>query len=466
MTDETITPTGPQDAESKDRSGLPAAPSLPDRQAGAAQGGEVTAKQNVLGQDAESKLETAQVSESPKPEIAPAAPLAADKPAPLELPAPPQEQKKDMPPEMSELLAKIKLPARIDLAKEGILPPEKAGRVFDTALMGESSQKTEVKSAETPPIQAAKEIPSQEKDVPSEKPSLVSSLRTLKDDIEHTVRDKNISLVRTAAFEQEKRHRAHGEEAPAVVDPALERQRKSVFIVSLIAFLFLSGIAALFYIYIRVGEDQITAASPIEIPIIFAERTIPFPMDTLSDIDIKRYISQALKITDSSLGSITRIVPQTAIAGEKGEGGAEPATIQSFFSAINAPITPELSRALKGDFFLGIHTIDKNVPIFIVPVSSYERAFAEMLKWENSINADLVPIFTPVPRQTLDESGLLVDREFRDVVIKNYDVRALVDDSGNIQMLYAFPARTILIITESPNSFVEILSRLRASRQL
>ena len=39
MTDETITPTGPQDAESKDRSGLPAAPSLPDRQAGAGPGG-------------------------------------------------------------------------------------------------------------------------------------------------------------------------------------------------------------------------------------------------------------------------------------------------------------------------------------------------------------------------------------------------------------------------------------------
>ena len=113
-----------------------------------------------------------------------------------------------------------------------------------------------------------------------------------------------------------------------------------------------------------------------------------------------------------------------------------------------------------------MHAIDKNVPLFIIPITSYERAFAGMLKWEETLNADMLPIFTPVPRQQIDENGLLIDRTFKDLVIKNYDVRALIDDSGNIQLLYSFPTRNMLIITESPNSFIEILSRLRANGQL
>ncbi len=50
--------------------------------------------------------------------------------------------------------------------------------------------------------------------------------------------------------------------------------------------------------------------------------------------------------------------------------------------------------------------------------------------------------------------------------MRNYDVRALKDDAGQIQLYYSFPTRDILIIAESPYSFGEILSRLRADRRL
>ena len=48
----------------------------------------------------------------------------------------------------------------------------------------------------------------------------------------------------------------------------------------------------------------------------------------------------------------------------------------------------------------------------------------------------------------------------------NYDVRALKDDAGEVQLYYSFPTQNILIIAGSPYSFPEILSRLQASRQL
>ena len=89
-----------------------------------------------------------------------------------------------------------------------------------------------------------------------------------------------------------------------------------------------------------------------------------------------------------------------------------------------------------------------------------------MLAWEATINEDLSPFFTLVPSLSTDENGLLVRRQFEDNVMRNYDVRILIDDTGAVKLLYSFPTRDILVIAESPYSFTEILSRLRASRQL
>jgi uncharacterized protein (DUF2141 family) len=99
-------------------------------------------------------------------------------------------------------------------------------------------------------------------------------------------------------------------------------------------------------------------------------------------------------------------------------------------------------------------------------VTSYDHAFAGMLTWEDSINTDLAPVFTAVPALTKDQNGLPVKRTFQDLVMRNYDVRALEDDNGQIQMYYSFPTQNILVLAESPYSFTEILSRLQASRQL
>ena len=75
-------------------------------------------------------------------------------------------------------------------------------------------------------------------------------------------------------------------------------------------------------------------------------------------------------------------------------------------------------------------------------------------------------MFTPVSTQTSGANGLPAVRSFEDTVMRNYDVRALKDDSGQIQLYYSFPTRNVLIIAESPYSFSEILSRLRADRKL
>jgi len=135
-------------------------------------------------------------------------------------------------------------------------------------------------------------------------------------------------------------------------------------------------------------------------------------------------------------------------------------------TALGANPPDDLVRALSSDFFFGVHTVDTEAPLIVVPVLSYDHAFAGMLAWEPTMNAGLAPVFTAVSAQTTDASGLPVARTFSDVVMRNYDVRALKDDSGNIVMYYSFPTQNILIIAESPYTFTEVLSRLQAQRKL
>ena len=143
-----------------------------------------------------------------------------------------------------------------------------------------------------------------------------------------------------------------------------------------------------------------------------------------------------------------------------------PATFKEFMTALGARASDDLYRALGNDFFLGIHAADKSAPLIIIPVVSHARAFEAMLAWEETLNSDLAPLFSAVPVFTKDENGVPAKRTYEDLVMRNYDVRALKDDAGEIQLYYSFPTQNILIIAESPYSFPEILSRLQASRQL
>jgi hypothetical protein len=195
---------------------------------------------------------------------------------------------------------------------------------------------------------------------------------------------------------------------------------------------------------------------------------VAYPVDGKSASVVKTELSQARNGGASSLGSITQIVPikQTGALDASGGPASVPLTLGEFVEAIGANPPSDLLRALADNFFFGIHTVDKNAPVLVIPVISYDRAFAGMLAWEKTINADLSPIFMSVPTNVVDQNGIPSVRTFTDDVMRNYDVRELKDDAGVVQLYYSFPTREILVIAESPYTFPEILGRLQAGRRL
>jgi hypothetical protein len=293
-------------------------------------------------------------------------------------------------------------------------------------------------------------------------------MHTLKDDLQGVVREQKISVVRAAAIEADKRR---GVEQ---LDIAPKRSYRGMILAAIA--LFVLGLLALFGVYYV--ETQTAAPTPQvqNDSLVFAESSEALPLDGQSPATLKSLLA-SLRSKNGSLGSISRVIPTVS-----DNGVARPATLAEFMAAIDAHMPDDLLRALSDKFFLGFHTVDKNAPVIIVPVTSYDRAFAGMLAWEPRMNADLTPLFTPVPQftnqngiptqlftpvpQFTNQNGIPTQRAFTDSVFRNYDVRTLSDDAGTIELYYSFPTRNILIIAESPYTFTEVLTRLQARSSL
>jgi len=372
-------------------------------------------------------------------------------------PTPSGEKKEDI----QKILSVVKMPERITPPGQSEIAEKKT--TYDTSLASPLSSTPREKNGSDPVnTQIHAEVTSERSDEGSSRnpASMVVPVHTLKDDFQDIVREKKMSVVRAAALEQDKKRGV--DKRYDIGANAHKRHTFGIVFASIL--LALLGTAAFFGVAIIMQERNGITPTQANNSLLFSENTLSLPLENLSAFDIKRLLSQARVNTNSTLGSITRIVPVTT--GEDDTATERPATFEEFLRAIGAHISPELTRALGSDFFFGFHTVDENAPLLVVSVSSYERAFAGMLDWESSMNADLAPIFTPVPDTELGESGLLEKRKYEDLVMRNYDIRALKDNAGTIQLYYSFPTRNILIIAESPYSFAEVLSRLRADRKI
>ncbi len=427
------------------------------------------------------------------PSKPPALPSAVDSiafaPPEKSVPSPPQSvspQTPPLPPPPASSASAIPLPIRApaefakeqeaiaNILKEIKLPerrmpetPAKESKVFDTTLGAVPPQR-----AVSPKKEPAPAAPSAASATPAGEPakqgeglasSIVSPLRTLKNDLQKIIRVKKISLVRAAALESQKR-RGSAEEEREVVSAVRSRRSRGVLFAA--ALLVILGGAAFLGVFLIMEERSPAPSASSQSSLLFAENGVPFPLDNTSSIDLKRLLAQARKGGGGTLGSITRIIPVVTETSEEDVMTERTASLEEFLRALGARVPEELFRALPDDFFFGLHTVDENAPLFVIPVLSYERAFAGMLRWEETMNADFSPVFTPVPDQVLGAGGLPEKRRFEDVVMRNYDVRVLKDDAGMIELYYSFLTRELLVIAESPYSFTEILSRLRAERKL
>ena len=159
-------------------------------------------------------------------------------------------------------------------------------------------------------------------------------------------------------------------------------------------------------------------------------------------------------------------------------------TTERLFNVLEAHTPQALVRALKPEFMFGAHVFNGNSPFFVFKISSFDIVFSEMLQWEADLPYDLALVFGLQGRGTSKQLGpapstspttsveafpqpsatgvSLYSKSFIDAVLFNKDVRVLKNDSGKIVLLYAFPNRDTLVITDNEETLREILYRLTA----
>ncbi|MDP3958330.1 MAG: hypothetical protein Q8Q36_02610 [bacterium] len=288
---------------------------------------------------------------------------------------------------------------------------------------------------------AAAAAPAAEKEAPR-------VVRTFEADLASVMKEKKGSVVTIALAEHRKRETALETRATAP---------KRNFLFLFLSLLAISGgLAFVGYVYFARDKGAATEEIAKQSGLIAAETFLEVPTGGMSQAKLIAAVNAELKNPGLRLDTIEELSFTTT-----GAGGKERITTERFFSLMGARVPPVLLRSFKEEFMVGVHAFNGSNAFIVLKTDFYENAFLGLLKWEQSMAAELLPFFGV----RIDASNrYLLDKKFEDITVKNRDARALLDHNGDVVLLYSIPNRETVVITSAEETMDEVVRRLSASR--
>lgn len=363
----------------------------------------------------------------------------------------------DQPPEKNEInLDDILLP------KKEVRTPASAERQNAGVLL-EQEQTAELPKAPAPePI-----APAPEPIGPVDRP-LIQPLETYQSDMETVISQKNLSAVSIAAAEAERMSRG-GNTTPQLSQKKTDWSLISkVVVIAAGVLLVLAAIGIVSYAFLR-PTPSVTIAESAPAPFIATDSTevLVVTQEQLNRQTLMSNLDAIRQKTALSVGLIGRMYVGLATTSLAKDDVPPPISSQTLLSVIAPGIPEELTRTISpSEYLLGTHVFDGNQEFLILRVESYEQAFSGMLEWERTMQQELTPLFTRTPRPRIATEGAsstqtvsLLTTPFRDKVVANHDARVILNESGDILLLWSFIDRNTLVITTNNNTLSEIISR-------
>ncbi|PIR69570.1 MAG: hypothetical protein COU47_02335 [Candidatus Niyogibacteria bacterium CG10_big_fil_rev_8_21_14_0_10_46_36] len=262
----------------------------------------------------------------------------------------------------------------------------------------------------------------------------LSRLRTFRADAERFVKEKGVSMTSLAAQQSKKKI----VQAPE----ARTNYKKIIFI--LVIIVMLGGIGVAGFLFLQNGGMQIAPRIEKPAPVypLFDERTITV-RNSPSD-----FVPEWQNL-------LLRSIPEQQMLGvfvfnELRQRYLSPG---EWFDFLGIQLPPSLRVSMTAPWTLGIFgTPEGAKPVFIIPVTSFEQAFAGMLAWEQE---QPLAIRNLLPQGSPERKF----ERFQDTIIKNQDVRFLQNDQGQTILVYGFFNRKILIITTSLAAMERVIDR-------
>ena len=347
--------------------------------------------------------------------------------------------------------AKFLSQKNILLKKEGVETPVRDPLFAAKVLKKEQEQKeAQAQEKDIDIIELQKEIP--------EKQSVLRAIRTYKNDVAEALKKNKTSIAQVVLAEQSKRRKAIEEKSP------LSKKNIPFFVLSII-FATISIVALLggsFYFFYDKKNTQVPTVAPKVNSLIFSELQKEIDITDKSKNKITGELTSEISNLNARLDFIENIYFTKQIgASTKSPSLAKTQTIKTlvtteqFFKAIGSKMPDSLLRSLDRSFTFGIHIFNKNQPFIILKTNFFENTFAGLFRWEDNMARDVLPIFGVT---SIDQD--LLTKKFKDVVIKNRDMRILLDDNGKTILLYYFFDRHTVVIATAKETIFEVARRL------
>ena len=207
------------------------------------------------------------------------------------------------------------------------------------------------------------------------------------------------------------------------------------------------GIAVSMYFFAPKNETKKTPV--VHVPSLVATQT-QIPVSFTSDhVTLFETIMQTIA---QSTNDITQVYVTN---------GEEVTDTQTLIRTL-APTTPgSFSRTIKEITFGGA----SHEPFIVLRATSFDTAFAGMLQWENTMSADLAPLFGSPVIESFDPHARTDTQVrsafFKDIVVANHSARLLVDELGTERILYVFIDQNTIVITTTKETFEILAPRIR-----
>ena len=330
---------------------------------------------------------------------------------------------------------------------------------------------------------------------PKPEQPLVRPLQTYQGDIESLVGEKQVSVVSIAAAEAERRGQKPLEDQQAPLNQEASRAwigKTAIVAASIVLLAAAGGIGA--YIFVRSQPVPLAQQSPAPFILVDDTQTVALsPGDLRPDV-MKALVAAKNKVS-LSLGLVARI--QLAKPTALNDGTLLEVGAPEFLQALAPSIPPALVRTIEPQMLLGVHSYDENQAFMILRADSYETAYSGMLAWEGSMRGDLLPLFTrtpavrplqtvvpvvPVGTSTASTTASSTPAastgpaepvpaqffvgNFIDQIVENHDARVILNQQGDILLLWTFLDRSTIVITTNDATLREVISRLSQSNIL
>lgn len=273
------------------------------------------------------------------------------------------------------------------------------------------------------------------------------TLRTYMSDMADAVRANEVSVIKVALAEQNKKTT---EELYKKIEGS--PSKKVFWFVGGLIFIGVAVYASYFLLQQKEKNSVIEVETKVESIIGSDETSAIILADNEKLLD---KIKSVEKVNSSSgvNGSI-KFVP----VSKNVDGVEKNLSMYDLSSALSFTAPSSLIRSLGDTYMIGFYNKDSlSKFFFIFQTKDYEYSYAGMLEWESTLAGDMAPLFN---NDSTQDNEWRAGGQWKDIIINNKDARVLTDTKGRPMLYYLFTDKSNIIIADSDVVIKEIIKRL------